>query len=71
MMQPECQYVYEIDLTGVEFEPKPNDQEVEQFQSYTVDGILTKENEKDFDEIASRIHRKLDFPMADYSKWME
>jgi 8-oxo-dGTP pyrophosphatase MutT (NUDIX family) len=95
MMQPECQFVYEIDLTGVKFEPTPNDQEVEQFQSYTTNGvkaamaagefkpncalimmdffirhgILTKDNEKDYDEIVSRIHRELDFPVADFSNW--
>jgi hypothetical protein len=32
-------------------------------------GILTKDNEKDYDEIVSRIHRELDFPVADFSNW--
>lgn len=38
MMQPECQYVYEIDV-GDDFEPRPNDNEVEEFKLMTIDEL--------------------------------
>ncbi|KAL9100266.1 MAG: hypothetical protein Q9163_004342 [Psora crenata] len=87
LLQPECQYVYDMEVGG-HIKPKPNDDEVEVFYLWTVDevkrhmamgefkpncalvlldffvrhGILTAENEPDYVEIVSRLHRKLPFP---------
>lgn len=87
LMQPECQYIYDLELPD-DVIPKPGDDEVEEFYLWTVDevkeamqkgefkpncalvvldffvrhGLLTSENEKDFIEIVSRLHRKLEFP---------
>jgi 8-oxo-dGTP pyrophosphatase MutT (NUDIX family) len=87
LLQPECQYVYDIELPA-DVIPKPGDDEVEEFYLWTVDevkeamakgefkpncalvmldffirhGILTTENEKDYIEIVSRVHRRLEFP---------
>jgi 8-oxo-dGTP pyrophosphatase MutT (NUDIX family) len=87
LIQPECQYVYDLELPA-DIVPKPNDREVQEFYLWTVEevqehmakgefkpncallmldffirhGILTPESEKDYDEIKSRIHRKLEFP---------
>jgi 8-oxo-dGTP pyrophosphatase MutT (NUDIX family) len=87
MIQPECQYVYDLELPA-DVVPKPNDSEVEAFYLWTVEevqehlakgefkpncalmvldffirhGILTPENEKDFEEIRSRLRRELPFP---------
>lgn len=87
LLQPECEYVYDLELPE-DVIPKPGDDEVEEFYLWTVDkvqehmrkgefkpncamvmldffirhGILTAENEKDFIEIGSRLHRRLDFP---------
>ncbi|OCK80196.1 thiamin pyrophosphokinase-related protein-like protein [Lepidopterella palustris CBS 459.81] len=87
LMQPECQYVYDMELPE-DVIPKPGDDEVEEFYLWSVDevkealaraefkpncalvmldffvrhGILTCENEKDYVEIVSRLHRRLEFP---------
>jgi 8-oxo-dGTP pyrophosphatase MutT (NUDIX family) len=87
LIQPECQYVYDLELPAG-MVPKPNDSEVQEFYLWNVEevqehmakgefkpncalvmldffirhGILTPENEKDYDEIKSRIHRDLEFP---------
>lgn len=89
LLQPECQFVFDLELTS-DIEPKPNDDEVEDFQLWDVEkvqraiaegqfkpncalvlldffvrhGILTPENEKDYVEIVSRLHRKLPFPTS-------
>ncbi|KAF1347137.1 NUDIX hydrolase domain-like protein [Delphinella strobiligena] len=87
LLQPECQYIFDLELpSGVE--PKPCDDEVEQFYLLGVDelkdklkagefkpncavvlldffvrhGVVNAENEDDFVEIVSRLHRKLEFP---------
>lgn len=87
LMQPECQYVYDIELPA-DVIPTPGDDEVEEFYLWGVEevkgamargefkpncalvmldffirhGVLTSENEKDYIEIVSRCHRKLEFP---------
>jgi 8-oxo-dGTP pyrophosphatase MutT (NUDIX family) len=87
LIQPECQYVYDLELPA-DMVPKPNDSEVQEFYLWNVEevqdhmakgefkpncallmleffirhGILTSENEKDYEEIQSRIHRHLEFP---------
>lgn len=87
LLQPECQYVYDIELPE-DVTPKPGDDEVEEFYLWDVDqvkaalargefkpncaivtldffirhGVLTCENERDYIEIVSRLHRKLEFP---------
>ncbi|KAJ4368150.1 hypothetical protein N0V83_006506 [Neocucurbitaria cava] len=87
LMQPECQYIYDIELPE-DVIPKPGDDEVEEFYLWSVEevqeamkkgefkpncalvvldflvrhGILTSENEKDYIEIVSRLHRRLEFP---------
>jgi 8-oxo-dGTP pyrophosphatase MutT (NUDIX family) len=87
LMQPEVQYVYDLELPEDTI-PKPGDDEVEQFYLWSVDevqeamrngefkpncslvvldflvrhGILTTENESDYIELVSRLHRKLEFP---------
>ncbi|EUC50700.1 hypothetical protein COCMIDRAFT_31905 [Bipolaris oryzae ATCC 44560] len=87
LMQPEVQYVYDLELPEDTI-PKPGDDEVEEFYLWTVDevqeamrngefkpncslvvldflvrhGILTTENERDYIELVSRLHRKLEFP---------
>ncbi|KAF2129267.1 thiamine pyrophosphokinase [Dothidotthia symphoricarpi CBS 119687] len=87
LMQPECQYIYDLELPE-EVIPKPGDDEVEEFYLWSVEevqeamrkgefkpncamvvldfflrhGILTAENEKDYIEIVSRLHRRLEFP---------
>ncbi|KAL8826491.1 MAG: hypothetical protein Q9191_003763 [Dirinaria sp. TL-2023a] len=89
LLQPECQFVYDLEL-GADIIPKPNDDEVEDFQLWGVDkvqkaiaegqfkpncalvlldffirhGILTPDNEADYAEIVSRLHRKLPFPTS-------
>ena len=86
LLQPECQFVYDLELTP-DIIPKPNDDEVESFHLWPVEkvqkamaeaqfkpncalvlldffvrhGILTPENEKDYVEIVSRLHRRLPF----------
>lgn len=100
LLQPECQYVYDLDLTpdvgGAEGSPaeevvcKPNDDEVEGFEIMNTTqvlealgreefkpncavvmidflvrhGIITRENERDYIEICSRLHRRLEFPIG-------
>lgn len=94
LLQPECQYVYDLDLTtdsgGDEIMCKPNDDEVEAFEVLSVEevlqalgkeefkpncavvmidflvrhGIITREKERDYIEICSRLHRRLDFPIG-------
>ena len=87
LMQPECQFVYDLEVTK-DVIPKPNDDEVEDFQLWSVErvqeamaegqfkpncamvlldffirhGILTPNNEENYVEIVSRLHRKLPFP---------
>ena len=87
LVQPECQYVYDLELPE-ETVCKPNDSEVEEFYLLGVEevkealgkgqfkpncalvildffirwGVLTKENEENFDEIMRRLHRDLEFP---------
>ncbi|CBX93761.1 hypothetical protein IAQ61_003648 [Plenodomus lingam] len=87
LMQPECQYVYDLELPE-DVIPTPGDDEVEEFYLWTVEevqeamkrgefkpncalvvldffvrhGILTSENERDYIEIVSRLHRRLEFP---------
>ena len=87
LMQPECQYVYDLELPEA-IQPRPNDTEVECFYLWSVDevasalangefkpncavvlldffirhGLLTAENEPNYVEIVSRLHRKLPFP---------
>ncbi|TID25693.1 hypothetical protein E6O75_ATG03556 [Venturia nashicola] len=94
LLQPECQYVYDLDLTPAAEEEqvtcKPNDDEVEAFELLSMEevldalgkeeykpncavvmidflvrhGIITRENERDYIEICSRLHRHLDFPIG-------
>lgn len=87
LIQPECQYVYELELPH-DVVPSINDTEVDEFYLWTVEevqkhleagefkpncaiivldffirhGILTPENEPDFEEIQAKLHRKLEFP---------
>jgi 8-oxo-dGTP pyrophosphatase MutT (NUDIX family) len=87
LLQPECQYIYDIELPD-DVVPKPGDDEVEEFYLWSIDevkqamangefkpncalvvldflvrhGFLTSENEADFIEIVSRLHRRLEFP---------
>ena len=87
LLQPECQYVYDLELPE-DVIPKPGDDEVEEFYLWRIDevldamhkgefkpncaavmldwfirhGVLTQENEKDYIEIVSRLHRRLEFP---------
>jgi 8-oxo-dGTP pyrophosphatase MutT (NUDIX family) len=87
LMQPECQYIYDIELPE-DVIPKPGDDEVEEFYLWSIDevkdamrkgefkpncalvvldflvrhGFLTSENDRDFIEIVSRLHRRLEFP---------
>jgi 8-oxo-dGTP pyrophosphatase MutT (NUDIX family) len=87
LMQPEVQYVYDLELPEDTI-PKPGDDEVEEFYLWGVEevqeamrnghfkpncalvvldffvrhGILTTENERDYIDIVSRLHRKLEFP---------
>jgi 8-oxo-dGTP pyrophosphatase MutT (NUDIX family) len=87
LMQPEVQYVYDIELPE-DVVPKPGDDEVEEFYLWSVDevqaamakgefkpncalvvldflirhGVLTPGNEKNYIEIVSRLHRRLEFP---------
>lgn len=89
LLQPECQFVYDLEL-GPDIVPKPNDDEVEDFQLWGVEkvqmaiaegqfkpncalvlldffirhGILTPDNEVNYAEIVSRLHRKLPFPTS-------
>jgi 8-oxo-dGTP pyrophosphatase MutT (NUDIX family) len=87
LMQPECQYIYELELPE-DVIPKPGDDEVEEFYLWSIDevkqamengefkpncalvvldflvrhGFLTSDNEPNFIEIVSRLHRRLEFP---------
>lgn len=87
LLQPECQFVYDLEVDQ-DVVPKPNDDEVDGFQLFTVNqvqeamakgqfkpncamvlldffirhGILTPDNEHNYAEIVSRLHRKLPFP---------
>ncbi|OSS45020.1 hypothetical protein B5807_09200 [Epicoccum nigrum] len=87
LLQPEVQYVYDLELPA-DVVPKPGDDEVEEFYLWSVEevqeamakgefkpncavvvldflvrhGILTEANERDFIEIVSRLHRRLEFP---------
>jgi len=87
LMQPEVQYIYDLELPE-DIIPKPGDDEVDEFYLWSVEevqeamrrgefkpncalvmldffvrhGILTTDNERDYIEIVSRLHRKLEFP---------
>lgn len=87
LLQPEVQYVYDLELPETTI-LKPGDDEVEEFYLWSVQevqealargefkpncslvaldflvrhGILTSENEGDYIDIVSRLHRKLEFP---------
>jgi 8-oxo-dGTP pyrophosphatase MutT (NUDIX family) len=87
LMQPECQYIYDLELPEDTI-PKPGDDEVEEFYLWSIEevkqamekgefkpncalvvldflirhGFLTTENEPNFIEIVSRLHRRLEFP---------
>jgi 8-oxo-dGTP pyrophosphatase MutT (NUDIX family) len=87
LMQPECQYIYDLELPEDTI-PKPGDDEVEEFYLWSIEevkqamqngefkpncalvvldflirhGFLTTENEPNFLEIVSRLHRRLEFP---------
>ncbi|KAF1993369.1 thiamine pyrophosphokinase [Amniculicola lignicola CBS 123094] len=87
LLQPECEYVYDLELPA-DVIPKPGDDEVEEFYLWSVPevreamargefkpncalimleffirhGVLTAENEKDYIEIVSRLHRRFEFP---------
>lgn len=87
LLQPECQYVYDLELPE-DVILKPGDDEVEKFYLWSVQevkeamgkgeykancalvvldffirhGILTTEKDKDYIEIVSRLHRRLEFP---------
>jgi 8-oxo-dGTP pyrophosphatase MutT (NUDIX family) len=87
LMQPECQYIYELELPE-DVIPKPGDDEVEEFYLWSIEevkqamengefkpncalvvldflvrhGFLTSENEPNFIELVSRLHRRLEFP---------
>jgi len=89
LCQPECQYVYDLELSS-DVTPTPGDDEAVDFQLLTVEevreglalgefkpncalvlleffirhGIVTAENEPDYIEIVSRLHRRLEFPTA-------
>ena len=89
LCQPECQYVYDLELPA-DVVPRPGDNEAVDFQLLTVEevrlamaagrfkpncalllvdffvrhGIITAENEPDYLEIVSRLHRRLEFPMG-------
>lgn len=39
LLQPECQYIYDLDLTGSGIECKPNDDEVEGFEVMSVEEV--------------------------------
>jgi isopentenyldiphosphate isomerase len=91
LFQPECEYVYDLDLTEhPDVKLLPNDDEVAEFHLMGIKevkealangefkpncgiiildfmirhGILTVDEEKNYTEILSRLHRRLDFPMG-------
>jgi isopentenyldiphosphate isomerase len=92
LMQPECQFLFDLDLTGADIELKPNDTEVESFKCMSVKevkeclkqgefkpncaivtidflirhGLMTPEDEPQYVEILTRIHRRLEFPIASF-----
>ncbi|KAI9827172.1 MAG: hypothetical protein M1832_005308 [Thelocarpon impressellum] len=85
LLQPECEYVFDLELDGGDATPRPGDEEVEAFNLMSVPevqaalgrgefkpncalvlldffvrhGVLTSENERDYDEIVARLHRNL------------
>lgn len=89
LCQPECQYVYDLELPK-DVIPQPNDDEAVDFQLLSIQevqealadgkfkpncallvveffvrhGIITPENEANYLEIVSRLHRRLEFPMG-------
>jgi 8-oxo-dGTP pyrophosphatase MutT (NUDIX family) len=91
LMQPEIQYVYDLELPQ-NVVPMPGDNEVQEFYLFTLgdikdalehgefkpncvlvlldflirQNILTAENEHDYADIVSRIHRKLPFPVPKF-----
>lgn len=93
LLQPECQFVYDLDLSGIDVELKPNDDEVAGFELMNVarvkealrdgefkpncalvmldflvrHGEVTPRNEKRYLEIVARLHRRLEFPIAEFA----
>lgn len=91
LCQPECQYVYDLELPE-SVVPQPGDNEAVDFQLLSVKevqsamaagrfkpncamllvdffirhGIVTAEDEPEYLEIVSRLHRRLDFPMGQF-----
>ena len=89
LCQPECQYVYDLELPE-DVIPQPGDNEAVDFQLLPVGevqaamaagkfkpncamllvdffvrhGVITAENEPNYLEIVSRLHRRLEFPMG-------
>ncbi len=89
LCQPECQYVYDLELP-VDVIPVPGDGEAVDFRLLSVEevktalkegqfkpncalilldffvrhGVLTPENELNYIEVVSRLHRRLEFPTA-------
>ena len=47
LMQPECQYVYDLEV-GTDIHPKPNDDEVEEFYLWTVEDVRAQLGEGNF-----------------------
>ncbi|KAF2149016.1 hypothetical protein K461DRAFT_282492 [Myriangium duriaei CBS 260.36] len=88
LLEPENEYVFDLDLTGAGLEPKPSDGEAEDFRLLSIEevreemrkgqfkpncalvlldffvrhGLLTAEEEPDYVEIVSRLHRVTEFP---------
>ena len=88
LCQPECQYVYDLELPG-DVVLSPGDDEAVDFRLLSVEevrmalgrgefkpncavvlldffvrhGVLTPENDRDYIELVSRLHRRLEFPM--------
>ena len=89
LMQPEVQYVYDLEVAK-DVVLEPSDDEVKEFNLWTVErvqkalaegdfkpncalvlldffvrhGILTAENERDYVEIVTRLHRRLPLPSS-------
>ncbi|KAM0525964.1 hypothetical protein ACHAPS_004244 [Verticillium nonalfalfae] len=66
LIYPEVQWIYDLELQPNVI-PRPKDGEVAGFELCVIDflirhGILTQDNEPDFDEIKLRLHRELPFP---------
>lgn len=88
LLEPEVEYVFDLDLSGADVTPKPSDGEAQDFRLMSVEevraamaegkfkpncalvlldffvrhGLLTTEDEPDYVEIVSRLHRVTEFP---------